>query len=182
MPTSSIWGKQQTVAWFKDNNQNIRRILDVGVGSGTYIGLIKEQNGLCKDATWVGVEVWQPYVEKYQLTARYNQIISQDVRQIDWNALGQFDVAIAGDILEHMTKAEAVKLVDDILSVADTLLISIPVIHYPQGPHEGNPYEEHIKPDWSHAEMMDTWTKNIVAHWVHPLSDVGVYWLKKAAV
>jgi predicted TPR repeat methyltransferase len=179
MPTSSIWGKHQTTNWFRENQQNIKRLLDVGVGSGTYIQLIKEQNNICTDTEWVGVEVWEPYIEKYRLKDRYNSIINQDVRTIAWPELGHFDVAVAGDILEHMTKNEAIKLVDGILSVTDVLIVSIPVIHYPQGEYEGNPYEEHVKPDWSHNEMIETWPSLITHYWVHPQSDVGVYWMRK---
>lgn len=54
MPTSSIWGKSQTLQWFKENQDSIGRILDIGAGSGTYLKLIKEDNNVCSGAEWVG--------------------------------------------------------------------------------------------------------------------------------
>ena len=180
MPTSSSWGKPQTVEWFKTNESNITRILDIGVGEGTYFNLINRDNNIAKTAEWIGVEVWEPYIHKYQLASKYNQIINQDVRKLNWNELGHFSVALAGDILEHMTKEESIRLVDEILDHTDTLIISIPIIYYPQGEFEGNPYEEHIKPDWTHNEMLDTWGNLIKRFWIDlKHADVGVYWLKK---
>lgn len=178
MPTSSFFGKQETLGWFRKHEDSIRRILDIGAGSGTYPNLIKNA-GICKDAEWVGVEVWEPYVSQYQLQNKYNKLIIQDVRKLDWNDLGKFSVAIAGDVLEHITKDEAIVLVDKILEHVDTLIVSIPIVHYPQGPYQGNPHEEHVKDDWSHTEMIETWQHYIKDSWKHDYSDVGVYWLSK---
>ena len=41
MPTSSFFGKQETLGWFRKHEDSIRRILDIGAGSGTYPNLIK---------------------------------------------------------------------------------------------------------------------------------------------
>jgi hypothetical protein len=75
----------------------------------------------------------------------------------------------AGDVLEHITKEEAIKVVDDLLKVAKRIIVSIPIVHFPQGEEEGNPYEAHVKDDWSHTEMLETfpqikrsWTGNII--------------------
>lgn len=180
MPTSSEHGKAATIQWFRENEQAISRILDIGVGSGTYINLIKEQNNICVNADWVGVEVWQPYVEKYNLNARYSSIINEDARKIDWASHGKFNVALAGDVLEHMTKDEAITLVDHVLDVAEILLISIPIIHWPQDEYDNNPYEIHVKPDWSHDEVMATWPTLIkAAHIESQYAHCGVYLLKK---
>ena len=95
MPTSSHFGKTETVKWFKDNEHNITRILDIGAGSGTYPKLIKGA-GICKDAEWVGVEVWEPYINQFNLTSLYSKIVVEDARKINWSALGRFTVASAG--------------------------------------------------------------------------------------
>ena len=172
-------GKAETLEWFKANGP-FQRILDIGAGSGTYINLIKINNKVCEDAHWVGIEAWSEYVEKFDLRNKYNTLINQDVRKVDWNGLGRFDVAIAGDVLEHMTKAEAVELVEHILNHCTTLIISIPIVHMPQDAVEGNPYEVHVKDDWSHNEVMLTWPKYIKQHYRKSgKSKIGVYWLKK---
>jgi predicted TPR repeat methyltransferase len=172
-------GKAETLAWFQQHGP-FQRILDIGAGSGTYINLIKIKNRVCQDAEWVGIEAWAEYVEKFNLQHKYNRVINQDVRTVDWNSMGKFDVAIAGDVLEHMTKSEAVELVEHILDHCATLIISIPIIHMPQDAIEGNPYEVHVKDDWSHDEVMATWPQYIQEHYRKSgKSKIGVYWLSK---
>jgi hypothetical protein len=111
----------------------------------------------------------------------YDRIINQDVRTVDWKQLGPISVVIAGDVLEHMTKEAAIALVDQVLAVADTMIVSIPIRHMPQGEHAyENPYEEHVKDDWSHDEVMETWSHYIFKHYRKSVkSKLGVYWFKK---
>jgi predicted TPR repeat methyltransferase len=172
-------GKAETLEWFQQQGP-FHRILDIGAGSGTYINLIKIKNRVCESAEWVGVEAWPEYINRFELKDKYSQVINQDARALDWNTLGKFDVAIAGDVLEHMTKAEAVTLVDQILDHCNTLIISIPIIHMPQDAVEGNPFEVHVKDDWSHDEVMSTWPEYIQQHYrKSSKSKIGVYWLSK---
>jgi predicted TPR repeat methyltransferase len=178
MSTSSIWGKLQTTAWVKANEQNINRILDVGVGSGTYKKLLS-QSGICKDAEWVGIEIWEPYIRKYDLDVLYDRIINKSALDVSYSSIGKFDLAFAGDVLEHVTKEQSIDLVNRILECSDVLIVSIPIIHYPQGEYDGNPYETHVKDDWSHGEMLSTFGDLIFECWSHEKSDVGVYWMRK---
>ena len=174
-------GKEQTAEWFRENEAGIRNVVDIGPGSGTYIDLIKKEYNCCLDSHWTGIEIWKPYIDQFSLEARYNQIINQDVRTIDWKQFDNLSVVIAGDVLEHMTKESAIELVDKVLDVADTMIVSIPIRHMPQGEHAyENPYEEHVKDDWSHDEVMNTWGKYIVKHYRKSVkSKLGVYWFKK---
>jgi len=171
-------GKPEIAEWFRENKNNLTRILDIGAGSGTYAKLLKEEFNLCKDSEWVAVEAWQPYVEKYQLEKIYNRVITQDVRTIDWDSLGSFSVTIAGDVLEHMNKEEAILLVKNILKHTTFLIISIPIVYMPQDEVDGNPFEVHVKPDWSHDEVIATWNKEIKKFYrKSPKSKIAVYWL-----
>lgn len=173
-------GKAETLAWFQHNESNITTVVDIGPGSGTYINLIKEEAKCCVNATWIGVEIWKPYIEKFQLESRYNKILNQDIRTVNWSNLSP-DVVIAGDVLEHMTKDDAVALVNQILTVAKTLIISIPIRYMPQDEHAyENPHEAHIKDDWSHDEVMATWGHYIFdSYRKSQKSKLGVYWLTR---
>ena len=181
MPFSSGIGKDTTIAWFAANEKHIKRVLDIGVGSGTYAKLIKSKRNITPTAEWVGIEAWTPYIEKFQLNKFYNSIINCDIRKLNWGELGQFDVAIAGDILEHMTKEEAVLLVENILTYCSTLIISIPISFCPQDEYEGNPFEIHVKPDWSHDEVIETWKEYVQDYFTDSSGSLklGVYWLSK---
>jgi 2-polyprenyl-3-methyl-5-hydroxy-6-metoxy-1,4-benzoquinol methylase len=175
-------GKPETAEWFRQNESSITRVLDIGAGSGTYAKLIKQEFDLCKDAEWTAVEAWPEYIEKFHLSSLYDHVINQDARTLNWNELGHFSVTIAGDVLEHMTKAEAVVLVDQILKHSDTLIVSIPIVYMPQDEVDGNPYEVHVKPDWSHDEVMETWAPVIThVHRKSVKSKLAVYWLSANA-
>jgi len=128
------------------------------------------------ESKWTGVEVWSPYVEQFGLREKYDIILNQDVRKINYSAIGPFDVAVAGDVMEHMSKEDAIDVVKNILDISSYLFISIPIIHYPQGEAHGNPYEAHVKDDWSHREMMETFPQ-IIKH--NAGRRVGVYMLTK---
>jgi hypothetical protein len=173
-------GKAETAEWFRENQSLITRVLDIGAGSGTYAKLIKQEFGLCHNTEWVAVEAWAEYITQYELDKLYNHVINQDARTLDWNKLGKFSVTIAGDVLEHMTKDEAIILVDQILANSSTLIVSIPIIYMPQDEVNGNPYEVHVKPDWSHDEVIATWKPYIKNFYRKSVkSKIAVYWLAK---
>ena len=128
-----------------------KTILDCGTGSGIYSDLIRDQ--VRHECRLDGIEVWQPYIDEYLLEKKYDNLIKVDVREHnDFN----YDLVIFGDILEHMSKEDALSLWDKVSKQAKYALIAIPIIHYPQGPAFGNPYEIHVKDDWSVAEVWDS--------------------------
>jgi hypothetical protein len=173
-------GKAETLAWFQANETSIKTVVDIVTGSGTYIKLIREDAQCCVDANWIGFEIWKPYIEDFNLERRYNQVLNQDVRTVDWAVLNP-DVVIAGDVLEHMTKEDAIILVDRILQVSKTLIVSIPIRYMPQDEHAyPNPHEEHVKDDWSHEEVMATWGKYVKdSYRKSQKSKLGVYWMSR---
>lgn len=124
------------------------RMLDIGPGSGTYAKLFPKSE-------WTGIEIYDPYVEKYGLKNLYKNIIVDDIRSYAFPEGERYDVAIAGDVLEHMTAEEAVAVLDKIKSVSDTVIVSIPIGHHPQGECEGNPHEAHIVDDWTDERVRE---------------------------
>jgi predicted TPR repeat methyltransferase len=186
VPFSSGIGKEETLRWVKEIAPSINRVLDIGAGSGTYAKMLKVNHKVCNSANWTGVEVWEPYIEKYKLNDLYDRLVNQDARQLNWDELGEFDIAFAGDVLEHMTKQEAIDLVEKILLHCKCLVISIPTMIYHQGEAHGNPYEVHVKPDWSHEEVKETWSQYIQKSFTGSYeiknqkpASISVYWLTK---
>jgi SAM-dependent methyltransferase len=169
MPSSNKEGKSVIREWVTEFGPDVKTVLDLGVGNGTYHRLYTRKSPALKEAYWIGVEAWEPYIREFDLLTRYNKIINADIRTVDFNTLSPIDLVFAGDVLEHITKEEAIKVVDDLLKVAKRIIVSIPIVHFPQGEEEGNPYEAHVKDDWSHTEMLETfpqikqsWTGNII--------------------
>jgi cyclopropane fatty-acyl-phospholipid synthase-like methyltransferase len=175
MGISSKQGKPETVKWVNDNKDSINNILDIGAGSGTYYKLLSP----IKTFKWSAVEAWKSYIEEFNLEQMYEVVYNEDIRNFKWQE--QYDLVIAGDILEHMTKSEAEEVVKKILDHTKTLIISIPITHMPQEAINDNPFEYHVKDDWSHKEILDTWSDSIKEYWIPTGKkvQVGVYWLSK---
>ncbi|MDW3206541.1 MAG: class I SAM-dependent methyltransferase [Alphaproteobacteria bacterium] len=148
----------------------VRRVLDIGAGSGTYSNLLRAH---MPGSEWHAVEIWEPYVTEYDLASKYDHVHCVDARLCDPGKLAsQFDLVFCGDVLEHMEKEDAQKLIDRLLSVSKLILISIPIVHYPQGEEHGNPYEAHVKDDWSHDEVIDSFP-NIATFFLQ--EGIGLY-------
>lgn len=174
MPTSSNEGKDIIRNWVSEFSHEIKNVLDIGVGQGTYHRMFtkKKFGNLLGNSHWTGIEAWAPYIEKYNLNSTYDLIINEDIRKINFDNFKTIDLTFAGDVLEHMTKEEAINVVNKILQKSKKLIISIPIVHYPQDEIEDNPYEIHVKDDWSHEEMLSTFT-SIKKSWQG--KEIGVY-------
>jgi glycosyltransferase involved in cell wall biosynthesis len=141
--------------------------IDIGVGCGTYAELFPE-------IEWDGVEVWKPYIDKYNLKEKYKNLFVEDARK--WKPKQHYDVAILGDVLEHMTKKDALALALKMAKCSDTTIVSIPIGYYPQDEFEGNPYEKHVTDHWTHEEVIATFG---VPQWSRVDNEIGVYvWSK----
>lgn len=163
MPYSSESGKnlvdRTVLRLLKQTNlMNNKKILDLGVGSGTYSDRYSNSLLSRNKFKWTGVEIWQPYYEKFNLNSKYDRLFCVDARTIDFGD-ERFDITFIGDILEHMTQEEAIRLVDYALKISNVVIISIPIGYYPQGEYDGNPYETHVKDNWTHEEAMESFSE-----------------------
>jgi len=166
MITSSFEGKPQIKEWLKTLDIQHNKVLDIGAGAGTYPVLYRDT---LKDCKWTGVEIWEDYKIKFGIEKHYDTLLIGDARMMQFN---YYDVCFLGDVLEHMTKEEAISLVNKLKESCTYIVISIPIIYYEQGAIKGNPYEAHVKPDWSHKEVMETFT-SIKKSWTG--QTIGVY-------
>jgi len=143
MPYSEKAGKEfikKTVARLAP-----KTILDIGAGAGTYSKLLRTNEH------WTALEVWAPYIEKFNLKNLYDEIIIEDVR--NWTPK-KYDVAIAGDVLEHMSAQESQGVLIKLRKNIDFTFVSVPFGTNPQGEVEGNPYEAHVEEYWNHEKML----------------------------
>lgn len=165
-PESREWSVQKILSIDPEN------ILDVGAGSGTYFNALRSAG---YDRGIEAVEVWQPYIDEFDLDGKYDVVHAVDIRSKSFLAAseGDYDVVIFGDILEHMSKDDALELWSELPKITRYALIAIPIIHYHQGEINGNPYEVHVKDDWSHQEVLESFS-NIVDSWTGEV--VGAYW------
>lgn len=161
-PTNKPWTQE------KIKELNPKTVLDVGAGQGVYLDLIRSSMG--NDVEVHAVEVWQPYIDQFNLTNRYNRLYAMDVRSME---NFEYDLVILGDILEHMSESEAIKLWDKISKQAKYAIISIPIIHYHQDAINGNPYEVHVEEDWNTDKVLEKF-HSIIEHVEFPVTGVFV--------
>jgi hypothetical protein len=125
-------------------------IIDIGPGAGKYGILAKQYN---QEIKTTAVEIWAPYIEEFNLRSIYDTVHICDAKIYpDYSC----DLVILGDVLEHMKKEDAIYLWNKIKKEAKAAMISIPIIHYPQGAEHNNPYETHLEDHWTHEDVLDT--------------------------
>jgi len=108
-------------------------VLDIGAGAGTW-------RNWWPHGVWTAVEIWEPYVERFELRTRYHHVIVGDAQTVDLG--GPYDLAILGDVLEHTSNPLA--LYERVRAVAGCVVVQVPLGYWPQGEEEGNPYETHL--------------------------------------
>jgi len=135
MPGSDKQGKEIIRHWITQQ-QDINTIVDLGPGEGTYPQLINDSK-----YKWKAVEIWAPYIKRFALDELYSEIRIGDIRYME---LPDADCCIAGDILEHLEKDDAIEMIHKIDKQFKHVVLSIPIDHHSNVIYEGNYFEKHI--------------------------------------
>jgi hypothetical protein len=148
MPTSYPIFKDSVRNWFLENVPFNTRIMDVGAGCGTYSQLLRGY-GYKMDA----IEIWEPYIEKYDLKSKYDKVWNWDFINMPVGAYDDYDFFIMGDILEHLSVDEGQWILSFLRLKGKKFIVAVPY-QMEQGEHEGNMYETHLQPDLT-PEIME---------------------------
>lgn len=124
-----------------------QKVLDVGCGKGNLHKRYSKPGQV-----WTAIEIFEPYIETYRLKKKYQKVICADARTHDFGA-DTFDLAFAGDVLEHMSYEEAQDVFRRLQKAAPWVIISIPLGYYPQGTVNGNMHERHITNYWDAVKV-----------------------------
>lgn len=123
-----------------------RSVLDVGCGEGKWGKLLKG-----KVSRLDGIEVWEPYISRYNLSNFYDTIYNTDLREFVFDK--KYGVVIFGDVLEHMVRDDAVAALNKFKENINTVYLTIPVtVCIQEGNPCGNPFENHHY-HWSDKEI-----------------------------
>ena len=141
MPTSYPIYKDSVRNWVLQNIPLDAKILDVGAGCGTYSDLLRGY-GYEMDA----VEIWQPYIDKYELKKKYGVVYHKNILAIDFVILDTYHFFILGDVLEHLTAEEAQYFMLFLKQNNKKYIVAVPY-QMEQDEYEGNKYEIHLQPD-----------------------------------
>jgi hypothetical protein len=115
--------------------------LDVGAGSGKFGTMLGK--GWAVDA----VEIHGPNIERFGLRDLYREVFETDI--LDF-LLGNYDVVILGDVLEHLSIGDAQELLRRLGHAF--VLVAVP-FNYEQGSVGGNEHERHQQPDLTHESF-----------------------------
>lgn len=165
MPFSSTEGKP----WIVDRIRELEpaSILDVGPGAGTYARLLRPI--LPSGARIHALEIHAPYVERFGLADVYDEIQIGDARTAKFPRL---DVIILGDVIEHMSLDDAKTVWFKARGAAKkAVILSLPIVPYPQGEWEGNTHEAHLH-TWDHDMVVRE--LDGIKVW-ETYSEIGVY-------
>lgn len=116
-------------------------ILDVGCGLGVPMELIKLRMEVKYS---VGVDLFKPYISILKNRKLHDKYLLADVRKIKFKPKS-FDVVFASDVLEHMPKRDAWRLVENMESFAKKQVIITTSLGYFYHPAvDNNPLQLHV--------------------------------------
>jgi len=126
-----------------------RSVLDVGCGFGKYGMLLREYLDISeqriKKTDWRvridGVDAFEDYRNPIWDFV-YDRVHVGDIQQV-LPTLGRYDAILVADMIEHLEKDAAAKLVQLLHQQCETLVISTPKEFYAQPSTNGNDFEIH---------------------------------------
>jgi SAM-dependent methyltransferase len=128
-------------------------VLDVGCGDGAQMKMINFDNTLYV----TGIDLYKPYVEKATKSGIYKKVLLGDIRKMKANS-HSFDCVLSSQVVEHLTKKEAISLIDAMEKIAKKkVIIGTTNGFFPFDPLEGkdgNPLQVH-KSGWSIKEFRE---------------------------
>lgn len=149
MGSSSYMMIQQELKWVYEGILP-KTILDVGCGFGRWGFLGREVlevwNLRYNKKDWKikidAVEIFKDFITPVHRYL-YDEIIIGDIRKVAKD-LKEYDLIIMSDIIEHLTKEDGLKIVDELLEKCKWMIIQTPLGFRKQPEVFGNKYEEHL--------------------------------------
>jgi len=148
MPSSEMNNKSY-VKDFLVARPEIKTIVDLGPGAATYAKYVSTDTINPKSYIWKAVEIWGPYIKRFDLERYYDEIRIGDIRYMEFP---EGDCCIAGDILEHLRREDFIKVFKKIDKLFKYVIITIPVNLLSSDAFEGNEAEIH-QSYWSIEEL-----------------------------
>jgi hypothetical protein len=176
MPTST-YRQIMTVLGFLQQLMP-KSILDIGLGNGKMGFLARDfldvmLGGRYRREEWQvkidGIEVFADYIQDHQ-RAIYDEIFVGDALEVI-DGLGNYDVVIVGDVLEHFERGRAMQFLDKAFAHSRYVILSIPLGEkWTQDAIYGNEYERHLS-FWNPEDFNDISVEKELVEF----PDIGLY-------
>lgn len=124
-------------------------MLDVGCGADSPLGRLRR-----RPRRVVGVDAYQSSIARSRAAGIHDEVHCMDVLEVGARFPPRsFDAVFAGDLLEHLEKADGRRLLDVLERLARRrVVVFTPNGFLAQGALEGNPYQVH-RSGWEIGEM-----------------------------
>ena len=129
-----------------DELKNCTKVLDLGCGPNSPLGRLK--NDLNKNLYSVGVDIFEPYIEKNKM---HSECIQGNIFDINFPE-NSFDCALLLDVIEHFEKKDFIKFMPKLEKIAKKIIVMVPNGFINQDEYDKNIYQTH-RSGWSLTEM-----------------------------
>jgi len=152
MPTSNLFQLNEILQLIKVTSPNA--LLDIGIGFGKYGFLAREYLELWGNQQnyhqWTrridGIEAFADYIGPLQRSI-YNEIYLGNALDVLPTLNETYDLVLLIDVLEHFSREDGLKLLEECLRIGLNLLIAVPKPFSDQEVTFGNEFETH-RFDW----------------------------------
>lgn len=157
------------IPWVMD--PTAKTILDVGCGQGKSMQFIRmRKNNIQKS---VGVDLFEPYIKLAKELKTHDEFILQDVRKIKFSPKS-FDVVLSSHVIEHLTKKDALALLDKMEVIAKKrIIIATPIGETYHPAVDGNILQLH-QSSFTPEEFQKRGYKTINYGWAWLLGEEGL--------
>lgn len=125
------------------------RVLDLGCGPSSPLGRIKDK--LRPDLYSVGVDNFDPYLEKNKKDKIHSEYVKSDIFNINFPEKS-FDCALLIDVIEHFEKDDFLKFLPKLEKIAKKIIVMTPNGFVKQEEYDNNAYQIH-KSGWTTEDM-----------------------------
>lgn len=162
-----------------------KTVLDVGIGYGKWGFLCREYLEAHADRVYpddwkvkiTGVEAWTPYIERIPwIGDLYDEIYPSRIEDLV-SSLPDFELIIAGDVIEHLMKDDALMVLEELKKrTVKAFILSIPIGERWLGNMviAGNDFESH-RSTWSLEELNKIMGRPPIFKSEEPRGEVAVY-------
>lgn len=125
-----------------------KTVLDLGCGKGIAGELLNSNHSY----DFIGVDIFSPYVRICQKSGYYKKVIRKDLTKVNLKR-NSYDAILLLQVLEHLTKEEALELLDNVVKASrKCVIVSLPNGDCSQEEYEENKHHEH-KSKWNPKDL-----------------------------
>jgi 2-polyprenyl-3-methyl-5-hydroxy-6-metoxy-1,4-benzoquinol methylase len=117
-----------------------RSLVDVGCGSGIIGALCRIYRNMDRQ---VGIDGYQPMLDLCTRHIFYDECLNRDITEPLPFPDHSFDVVTCIEVIEHVKKADGIKLLDELERVGRKIVVSTPNGFMEQGELAANPLQKH---------------------------------------